>query len=126
MASDLPGSSGAASTGTVCASAATVTPMPAAVASIPLPSGVVPYAVEDRGSAGTVITAVSAASMNVVLGQLNKAYRSGGFSITSGETDDHDAEADWKHGGQVGRWAIRDLASQCGGSGTSVQVLVSP
>jgi hypothetical protein len=80
-------------------------------ADFPLPQGAVLYAVQDRGGDGVVSTAVVKADLKAVLADLNGPAQQAGFKITSGETEDHDAEANWEGGGYRGRWAIRDSAS---------------
>ena len=44
-----------------------------------------------------------------------------GFRVTSGETEEDDAEADWTGHGFVGRWAIKKSAT-CPGE-TVIQLL---
>jgi len=46
-----------------------------------------------------------------------------GFRVTNGETEEHDAEANWTSGDQEGRWAIRESAD-CPGE-TVIQVFAA-
>lgn len=82
------------------------------------------YNVEDRGDTGVIVTAVSATPFEDILDFLNHDEVDAGFTITSGETEEHDAEANWRSDGQTGRWAIRE-SSACDGE-TVIQVLASP
>ncbi len=77
----------------------------------PLPRGAVLFNVEDRGADGVIGTAVVAADLRTVLAELNGPAQDQGFKVTGGETEDHDAEANWEGNGFRGRWAIRDSAS---------------
>ena len=79
------------------------------------------FGVEDRGDAGTIVTAVSSASFQEILDFLNHDEVDAGFAITEGETEEHDAEANWTSDGYRGRWSIRESAS-CAGE-TVIQVL---
>jgi len=81
------------------------------------------YHVEDRGAAGVIATGISSAPFASVLHYLNHDAVAAGFKITEGETEEHDAEANWAGNGYRGRWAIRESA-QCSGQ-TVVQVLAS-
>jgi len=45
-----------------------------------------------------------------VLQAMNDAKRAG-FAVTSGETEEDDAEANWTGNGYLGRWAIKKSAS---------------
>jgi len=85
----------------------------------PFPPGTTVYNVEDRGKQGTIATAISTAPFKTILGFLNHDVVAAGFAIESGETEEHDAEADWTGGGFRGRWAIRQSA--CPGE-TTLQV----
>jgi hypothetical protein len=82
------------------------------------------YNVEDRGDVGVIVTAVSATPFKDILDFLNHDEVDAGFAITEGETEEHDAEANWRTKGQTGRWAIRESAS-CEGE-TVIQVLAGP
>jgi hypothetical protein len=101
---------------------------PAADAVGDLPSGwsfppaTTAYDVERRDGVGTIVTAVTATPFARVLDHLNHAER--GVRITSGETEEDDAEASWTADGHTGRWAIRTSAT-CPGE-TVIQVLSSP
>ena len=53
--------------------------------------------------------------------QANGPTQDAGFKITSGETEEHDAEANWSGNGYRGRWAIKESA-QCDGD-VVIQVL---
>lgn len=82
------------------------------------------FSVEDRGDTGVIVTAVSATPFSDILDFLNDDEVAAGFAITSGETEEHDAEANWKSDVQTGRWAIRESAS-CAGE-TVIQALAIP
>jgi hypothetical protein len=86
----------------------------------PLPKGTVVFHVEDRSGAGVIATGVTATPFEDVLAAMNAARRVG-FRVTSGETEDDDAEANWAGNGYVGRWAIKKSAT-CPGE-TVVQLL---
>lgn len=79
------------------------------------------YNYEDRGGSGTIVTGISSADFKTLLAYLNKDMAAAGFKIENGETEEHDAEAEWEGNGYRGRWAIRESA-QCPGE-TVVQVL---
>lgn len=85
------------------------------------PPETVVYDVEDRDGTGVIVTAVTTTPFQEVLDFLNKDEVAAGFAITNGETEEHDAEANWKSGDQIGRWAIRE-SGQCPGE-TVIQVL---
>jgi hypothetical protein len=89
-------------------------------ASFPLPDGTVVFHVEDRGEDGVIATGVTATPFADVLAAMNAAQKSG-FAITSGETEEDDAEANWTGQGYVGRWAIKKSAA-CPGE-TVIQLL---
>ena len=79
---------------------------------------------EDRGADGTIVTGISTAPFEDVLAHMNGPVVDAGFTIEKGETEDHDAEAEWDGNGFRGRWAIR-VSAQCPGE-TVVQVLSAP
>jgi hypothetical protein len=83
------------------------------------------FHIDDRGTDGLVLSAVTSTPFTDVLASMNAAYTRSGFRITSGETEKHDAEANWTANGYRGRWAIREIRDQCPGD-TLVAVLVSP
>jgi len=87
----------------------------------PFPQQSVVFNAEDRSGAGTIVTAVSSAPFKQVLDFMNKDVVAAGFTIKDGETEAHDAEAEWTGNGYSGRWAIRESAS-CPGD-TVLQVL---
>jgi hypothetical protein len=89
----------------------------------PFPAQTTVYDVEDRGDQGTIVTAISTAPFQQILDFLNHDVVAAGFRIESGETEKHDAEAEWVGNGHRGRWAIRESA-QCPGE-TVVQVLAA-
>ena len=103
----------AADTSTCVADARPYTGTPPAgfARSFPLPRGAVLFAVQDRGADGVVATAVVKASLRTVLAHLNGPAQAKGFKVTEGETEEHDAEANWTGNGYRGRWAIRDSAA---------------
>jgi hypothetical protein len=113
--------SAAADTDTCVDDATAATAAPAGYASsFPLPHGTVVYNVEDRGEDGVIATGVTALAFDDVLDAMN-ASEQAGFRITSGETEEDDAEANWTGNGYVGRWAIKKSAT-CAGE-TVIQLL---
>jgi uncharacterized lipoprotein len=89
----------------------------------PFPPDTIVYDVEDRGDQGTIVTAVSKAPFKAILDFLNHQVADAGFVVESGETEDHDAEAEWAGNDHRGRWAIRESA-HCPGE-TVIQVLAA-
>lgn len=87
----------------------------------PFPPDTIVYDVEDRGEAGTIVSAISSASFDDILSFMNNDVVDAGFEIEGGETEEHDAEAEWRGTDFHGRWAIRESAT-CPGE-TSIQVL---
>lgn len=87
----------------------------------PFPARTTVYHAEDRGGDGTIVTATSAARFKSVLDFMNHQVKDAGFSVVKGETEEHDAEAEWKGNGFHGRWAIKESA-ECPGE-TLIQVL---
>ena len=87
----------------------------------PFPPQSVVFHAENRGADGTIVTAVSSSPFKAILKFMNHDVVSAGFKIEQGETEEHDAEAEWKGNGFRGRWAIRESA-KCSGE-TVVQVL---
>ena len=87
----------------------------------PFPEQTTLYNLEDRGSSGTIATAVTALPFKDVLDHLNGDVVDAGYRIESGETEEHDAEAEWEGNGYRGRWAIRE-SSSCPGE-TVIQIL---
>jgi hypothetical protein len=115
---------GAAADLTTCYAGATAaaTPYPAGFPpSYPFPKRTVVFGAEDRGANGTVVSAVSRIPFAQVLAFLNGPAAEAGFKVTTGETEEHDAEAEWTGNGFHGRWAIRESAT-CPGE-TTIQVL---
>jgi hypothetical protein len=103
--------SAAADTSTCVDDATTVASFPDGYPQdFPMPTGTVVYQVEDRGQDGVIATGVTATSFDDVLKALNNAKRAG-FAVTSGETEENDAEANWTGHGYLGRWAIKKSAS---------------
>lgn len=90
----------------------------------PFPPGTVVYSAQDRGKEGVVVTGVTSLPFKQVLAALNGPAQEAGFRITNGETEAHDAEANWSGNDFRGRWAIRESAT-CDGE-TVVQVLAAP
>jgi hypothetical protein len=87
----------------------------------PFPSDTVVFGTQDRGGDGTVVSAVSSTPFTSVLAFMNKDVVAAGYMVEKGETEEHDAEAEWKGNGFRGRWAIRESAT-CPGE-TVIQVL---
>ncbi|GCD90837.1 hypothetical protein [Nocardioides sp. LS1] len=87
----------------------------------PFPAKSTAYNVEDRGTDGIIVTAVTGSAFKDVLEFMNKDVADAGYEVESGETEAHDAEAEWTGNGYRGRWAIRESA-QCPGE-TVIQVL---
>jgi hypothetical protein len=118
---DAGGLSAAADTDTCVKDAHPVTSTPAGFpADFPFPTGTVVFHVEDRGQDGVIATGVTGTPFDEVLKAMNAAKRAG-YSVTSGETEEDDAEADWTGNGYVGRWAIKKSAT-CPGE-TVIQLL---
>lgn len=90
----------------------------------PFPSRTVVFHAEDRGSDGTIVTAVSSLAFRKVLRYMNHDVVAAGFHIEQGETEARDAEAEWRGNHFRGRWAIRESAA-CPGD-TVIQVLSAP
>ena len=90
----------------------------------PFPPQTTVYDYEDRGDTGAIVTGITSAPFKDVLDHLNHAAVDAGFAITEGETEEHDAEANWTSQEYRGRWAIRESAT-CPGE-TVVQVLAAP
>jgi hypothetical protein len=82
------------------------------------------YDREDREGTGVILTAVSSAPFEDILDFLNEDAVAAGFKITSGETEENDAEADWSAEDYTGRWSIRKSAT-CPGE-TVLQVFAAP
>ena len=109
---------------TTCLAQATAaaTPYPDGFAADwPWPDQSVVFNVEDRGDDGTIATAVTALPFKDVLAFMNGPVTEAGFVVKDGETEEHDAEADWSGNGYRGRWAIKE-SSTCAGE-TVIQVL---
>lgn len=87
----------------------------------PFPPDTVVFNAEDRGADGTIVTGISSAKLPSILDFMNTEVVGAGFATEKGETEEHDAEAEWAGNGFRGRWAIRESA-QCPGE-TVVQVL---
>ena len=87
----------------------------------PFPAKTVVFNAEDRGADGTIVTAISSTPFKQILAFMNHDVVGDGFKIEKGETEEHDAEAEWEGNGFRGRWAIRESA-QCPGE-TVIQVL---
>lgn len=89
----------------------------------PMPPQTVVYDAEDRGADGTIVTGITDLPFEEVLAALNGPAQDAGYEVTNGETEEHDAEANWEGNGYRGRWAIRESAT-CPGE-TVVQVLAT-
>ena len=87
----------------------------------PFPPETTVYHAEDRGQDGTIVTAISSTEFKSILDFMNHDVVDAGFGVEKGETEEHDAEAEWKGNQFRGRWAIRESA-QCPGE-TVIQVL---
>jgi hypothetical protein len=118
---DAGGLASAADTSTCVKDAHPVTSTPDGYpTSFPLPDGTVVFHVEDRGQDGVIATGVTGTPFDEVLASMNAASKSG-FKVTTGETEEDDAEANWTGQGLIGRWAIKRSAS-CPGE-TVIQLL---
>jgi len=109
---------------TTCLAQATAapTPYPAGFAAHwPWPDQSTVFNVEDRGGDGIIATAVTDLPFQDVLAFLNGPVSDAGFVVSEGETEEHDAEANWSGNGYRGRWAIKE-SSTCAGE-TVIQVL---
>jgi len=82
------------------------------------------YHREDRQGTGVILTAVSETPFQDILDFLNQDEVRAGFKITSGETEDDDAEANWTSADYTGRWTIRK-SDACPGE-TVLQVFAAP
>jgi hypothetical protein len=87
----------------------------------PFPAQTTVFHTEDRGADGTIVSAISSAPFKQVLATMNGPVVKAGYKVEKGETEAHDAEAEWAGNGFRGRWAIRESA-QCQGE-TVIQVL---
>jgi hypothetical protein len=92
-------------------------------ADFPFPRGSVVYNAEDRGKDGVIVSAITKSTIKAVLADLNGPAQDAGFKVTNGETEKHDAEANWSGNGFRGRWAIKESAN-CAGE-ISIQVLAA-
>jgi hypothetical protein len=110
----------AADTGTCVKDATPATSTGTVVDAFPFPQGTVVFHVEDRGADGVIATGVTATPFDEALASMNAA-EDAGFEVTTGETEEDDAEASWTGNGYVGRWAIKRSAT-CPGE-TVVQLL---
>jgi hypothetical protein len=118
---DASGLSAAADTSTCVKDATQVASTPSGYPTgFPLPPGTVVYNVEDRGADGVIATGVTATPFEDVLKAMNAAAQAG-YKVTTGETEEDDAEANWTGNGYTGRWAIKKSAT-CPGE-TVVQLL---
>jgi hypothetical protein len=95
---------------TICRAEATAVP-DASGAGFPaaweFPPRTTVYDREDREGVGVILTAVSQTPFDQILDFLNEDMVAAGFKVTSGETEENDAEADWTSEDSSGRWTIR-------------------
>jgi hypothetical protein len=118
---DATGFSAAADTSTCLKDASPVTSTPDGYPTgFPLPPGTVVFNIEDRGADGVIATGVTGTPFTDVLAAMNAASKAG-YKVTTGETEEDDAEANWTGNGYTGRWAIKKSAT-CTGE-TVVQLL---
>lgn len=89
-------------------------------ADFPLPAGTLLTSAQDRGSAGVVVTGVTARPFRQVLAALQHDLPARGYTASEGESEPHDAESDWASAGWTGRWAIRALPACPGDTAVSV------
>lgn len=82
------------------------------------------YDRENREGVGVILTAVSETPFQDILDFLNRDEVRAGFKITSGETEEDDAEANWTSADYTGRWTIRK-SDACPGE-TVLQVFAAP
>jgi hypothetical protein len=87
----------------------------------PFPAKTTVFNAEDRGADGTIVSGISSTPLKQVLAFLNGPVTDAGFKVEKGETEKHDAEAEWSGNGFHGRWAIRE-SGECPGE-TVIQVL---
>jgi hypothetical protein len=87
----------------------------------PFPPQTAVFNAEDRGNDGTIVTGISSARFKEILAFMNGQVADAGYRVEKGETEEHDAEAEWSGNGFHGRWAIRE-STQCDGE-TVIQVL---
>ena len=110
---------------TVCLADAKPADLPASFPSAwPFPPRTTAYHVEDRAGVGMIVTAVSAEPIHDLVEFLNHDAVAAGFTVTGGETEEHDAEANWTASGYTGRWTVRESGS-CPGE-SILQVLAAP
>ncbi len=89
----------------------------------PFPPDTIVYNAENRADTGVIVTAVSSTPFEEILDFMNGEVVSAGFEIEGGETEENDAEAEWKSTDYSGRWAIRTSAT-CDGE-TIIQVFAA-
>ena len=87
----------------------------------PFPPQTTVFNAEDRGADGTIVTGISSTPFQEILAVMNGPVEDAGYEVEKGETEEHDAEAEWSGNGFHGRWAIRESA-ECPGE-TVIQVL---
>lgn len=104
-----------------CLAKATPVALPASFPAFPFPHGTVVFNVEDRGADGIIASGITKSPLKQVLADLNGPAQKAGYKVTHGETEAHDAEANWTGHGFIGRWAIKDSVA-CPGE-VSIQVL---
>ena len=83
------------------------------------------FNVEEQGSTGTIVTAVSETPSRRSSSFLNNEEVDAGFEITEGETEEDDAEANWTTEDYRGRWTIRESAG-CPGETVVQEVRRTP
>jgi hypothetical protein len=93
--------------------------------SAPLPQGTVVVDVRKASERRTVVTGVVPSAEKDVLDGLHQAYASAGLTLTSGETEERDAESNFTGAGVKGRWGIREL-SNCSPVATRIDVVIAP
>jgi hypothetical protein len=85
-----------------------------------LPAGSVVIGSETRSGGRIIVYAASPHNVKSTLHSMQQ-IPDGGFKLTEGEVEEHDAESNWIGNGYLGRWAIREMPD-CNDQ-TSVTVL---
>lgn len=123
--SSAPATSGAAQTGAVpaCANATASIERPAAFpAAFPLPPGTVIVSQETRSGERLIInTVVPGLDTKGVAEFFERELPKAGFTVTSGESEPDEAEANYSGNGIQGRWKVNNITG-CAGAVT-LQVL---
>ena len=107
-----------------CPATAKAVDLPADVTA-PLPQGTVVVDVRHGTGNRTVVTGVVPAAEKDVLAGLQQAYPAAGLTLTEGETEERDAESNFRGDELTGRWGIRELPD-CSPVATRIDMVVAP